>query len=48
VVKATLEDNGATRHWHWYELEDPYEPNLKYIYVGDEVAEWPRKFGSDL
>ena len=36
VVRATLEDNGATRHWHWYEWDGDC-----YRYVESETKEWP-------
>ena len=45
VIRATLEDDGATRHWHWYELCSEGDVYLRYRYVGDEVAEWPSRFG---
>jgi len=46
IVKATMEDNGAVRHWHWYELEIDEGGERRYRYVGSETRDWPQNFGS--
>jgi len=47
IVKATLENNGSVRHWHWYELEIDESGERRYRYVGAEDGGWPKRFGSE-
>jgi len=47
IVKATLEENGSVRHWHWYELEIDESGERRYRYVGAEDGGWPKRFGSE-
>ena len=44
VVRATLEPNGAERHWHWYEAEIDDDGVMKYRYVGSEKGGWPKRY----
>jgi hypothetical protein len=48
VAKATLEENGATRRWHWYKLVSGQYEAPRYEYVKAEDGEWPSEFGHEV
>jgi len=57
VAKATLDENGATRRWHWYKLMCGISKNgadgysfgpIRYEYVKSEDGEWPSEFGHEV
>jgi len=44
VAKSTLDDNGATRRWHWYKLVSGEFDPIRYEFVKSETGDWPSDF----